>query len=1215
MLGSGPSMRRPPVVRILVALGLVACLVGCLAACGDDAPAQPDAPDVPPDAPPFEEVTCPQRPPVVTGTCQVTPGGTAKLIMGEVLTPTKLFHGGQVAVDAQGSITCVGCECEQGGETIINCPDASISPGLINTHDHITFAQNDPYTDTGVRYEHRHQWRRGQDGKPRIESSGGATADQIRWGELRFLLGGATSIVGSGGQPGLLRNLDSATNQEGLNQKAVEFDTFPLDDSGGTRRMADCNYGGMPTNAGSLADLDSYEPHTSEGVDVTARNEFLCQSSESYDTIAPGVSQNLALGKTAMIHAIGLQPADYGAMAAAGTALIWSPRSNITLYGETARVTTADRLGVEIALGTDWMPTGSMSLLRELACADGFNRSYLGGHFDDVDLWKMVTVNAAAVTATDDAIGTLLPGRVADLAIFRRNGKPAYRAVIEAQPQDVVLVMRGGETLYGDAAAITALVPTGCDELDVCGTGKKLCLTGEIGKSYDALKTAAGASTYPAFTCGTPQNEPSCVPKRPTAAAGSTVFTGEVTAADADGDGIANEADNCPMVFNPARPVDDGKQGDADADQAGDACDPCPLDAGTTSCSVIDPSDRDHDGVPNATDNCPDVSNAMQTDADDDGKGDACDACPNDKNPGASGCPTTIYKIKTGMVAIGTPVVVQNALVTGKGSNGFFVQTRVGDAGYMGPDYSGIFVFTGPMTPTLAAAIVGARVTIAGTVGQFQGQTQVESVTTVTVTSPGPDDMPAPVPTTYADVKTGGARASALESVIVEIGAASVVTQTPMFGEFTLRDASSNELAVDDFLFATPMPPIGQAYESVRGILTRRQNASKLEPRSAADLTLGPPALSSLTPALSFARVGNPSSPTFPTPLTVTLTGPAQGDTLVTVVSADPGSLSVANVVVPDGQASVVVPVLAIAQSPGVVVMASLGMQVQMAQVRVLGAAELPTTATLSPAMAAVSPGGTVALTVTLDLPAAAPTVVTLAVSPANAGTVPATVTVPTNETTATFTYTDVAMIGTSTVTATLGAATSMATVTVSTGANHLVINEIDYDQAATDTAEFLEIHNPTPAAIDLANKQIVLINGSDGSAYETITLSGTLPGGGYLVIAGPNVTVPAGATKLDPGWTSNAIQNGAPDGVALIDNVTHTLIDALSYEGGITMVDLPGFPGPVSLVEGTMLPIAVADSNTGEGALCRSPNGKDTDDAAADWKFCTASSAGLANP
>src|SRR5678816_1630167 len=127
---------------------------------------------------------------------------------------------------------------------------------------------------------------------------------------------------------------------------------------------------------------------------------------------------------------------------------IWSPRSNITLYGDTARVTEAARLGVEIALGTDWMPTGSMNLLRELRCADSFNTNYLDHYFTDKQLWQMVTLNAAAVTATDDAIGLLAPGKVADITVFNAHGGKTFRSVLDAEPQDVALVVRGGKVLY-----------------------------------------------------------------------------------------------------------------------------------------------------------------------------------------------------------------------------------------------------------------------------------------------------------------------------------------------------------------------------------------------------------------------------------------------------------------------------------------------------------------------------------------------------------------------------------------------------------------------------------------------------------------------------------------------------------------------------------------------------------------------------------------------
>jgi hypothetical protein len=44
-------------------------------------------------------------------------------------------------------------------------------------------------------------------------------------------------------------------------------------------------------------------------------------------------------------------------------------------------------------------------------------------------------------------------------------------------------------------------------------------------------------------------------------------------------------------VFNPVRPMDGGEQADEDGDSAGDACDPCPIDASTTSCEPLGPQD------------------------------------------------------------------------------------------------------------------------------------------------------------------------------------------------------------------------------------------------------------------------------------------------------------------------------------------------------------------------------------------------------------------------------------------------------------------------------------------------------------------------------------------------------------------------------------------------------------------------------------------------
>ncbi|MBK7863762.1 MAG: hypothetical protein IPJ65_35190 [Archangiaceae bacterium] len=142
-------------------------------------------------------------------------------------------------------------------------------------------------------------------------------------------------------------------------------------------------------------------------------------------------------------------------------------------------------------------------------------------------------------------------------------------------------------------------------------------------------------------------------------------------------------------------------------------------------------------------------------------------------------------------------------------------------------------------------------------------------------------------------------------------------------------------------------------------------------------------------------------------------------------------------------------------------------------------------------------------------------------------------------------------------------------------------------------------------------------MNGSNNTIYNTVSLApaGVLPSNGYLVIAPSGVTVAAGALKLSPaGWATDAVQNGSPDGVALINTTNHTLVDALSYEGQTGLVTVPGFAAQVNLVEGTFLPITVADSNAAPGTLCRIPNGVDADNATNDWRFCATVTPGAAN-
>ncbi|WP_109436278.1 T9SS type A sorting domain-containing protein [Aquimarina sp. AU119] len=122
-------------------------------------------------------------------------------------------------------------------------------------------------------------------------------------------------------------------------------------------------------------------------------------------------------------------------------------------------------------------------------------------------------------------------------------------------------------------------------------------------------------------------------------------------------------------------------------------------------------------------------------------------------------------------------------------------------------------------------------------------------------------------------------------------------------------------------------------------------------------------------------------------------------------------------------------------------------------------------------------------------------------------------------------------------------------------------INEIHYDNASTDVEEAIEIAGVT--GTDLSGWSIVLYNGSNNSVYNTISISGILPdqqnGFGTLVEILP----------------VNGLQNGSPDGIALVDN-NNAVIQFLSYEGVITAVD-----GPAAGVTSTDIGVSESSSTS----------------------------------
>jgi hypothetical protein len=503
--------------------------------------------------------------------CGLVAQGTSGLALkATILVPGGPLDG-EILIDSTGSITCVAASCASASgysaATQIACVNAVVSPGFVNAHDHTSYDFTPPYDHGDIRYQHRNEWRTGADGMMPLPDSPSTTDPKILAAiELRFLMSGVTSVVGSSGSPGLVRNLAAYSDPtwlEGLSGKTVNFDTFPLGDEDGVIIDSGCAYPAIDSQSYAYED-GVFAPHFAEGIDPGAENELVCAATPAL---------GLLTSRTTVLHAVGTNAHDVATIQAAGAQVVWAPRSNISLYGNTMPITEMKRAGVPISLGTDWLPTGSMNMLRELACADEMNSKYFDTAFDDPSLVAMATSNAATSMGFGTQIGTIAVGMQADLVVFASTGQAtAWRTVIEAASEDVALVLRGGTALYGDQLLVQAVnTSPSCEPMQVCGLSKAVCLD-VPNVALSDIQTAA-STTYPLFFCRgqVPTGEPTCIPYRDTYPNGSS-------ATDQDGDGVPNASDDCPTVFNPPRSMDDNVQSDVDGDGYGDACDQTPFD-------------------------------------------------------------------------------------------------------------------------------------------------------------------------------------------------------------------------------------------------------------------------------------------------------------------------------------------------------------------------------------------------------------------------------------------------------------------------------------------------------------------------------------------------------------------------------------------------------------------------------------------------------------
>jgi cytosine/adenosine deaminase-related metal-dependent hydrolase len=385
------------------------------------------------------------------GNSQSTNADPLILLNGTIVTPQKIIPDGWIMIKGE-KISSVheskpkvygAVEIETGG---------IIFPGLIDLHNHISWnilpRWKPPHT-----FQNRYEWRQ-DTGNLKINKVYSALenffCEMNAYGEIRSLVGGTTSMLSTRGESciaGLVRNLDhesgfyQSSNGDELHVRNKVFmdqdDVQPLNCLP-TRNLAPIISSTKMFLANENSDI--FLIHLSEGIDSISKREFCFLE-----------NNHLLTKKTAIVHGLALEKDQFEKMKAAHSSLIWSPKSNMVLYGRTADIPAALKSGIRIALAPDWGITGSDCLLSELRFANHLNSDSFQHVLTDSELVMLVTMNPALIANIDDKVGSIQPGLFADLLVISGNRRDPYHSLVHAGIDDVQLVFVNGEPVYGKA--------------------------------------------------------------------------------------------------------------------------------------------------------------------------------------------------------------------------------------------------------------------------------------------------------------------------------------------------------------------------------------------------------------------------------------------------------------------------------------------------------------------------------------------------------------------------------------------------------------------------------------------------------------------------------------------------------------------------------------------------------------------------------------------
>ena len=318
----------------------------------------------------------------------------------------------------------------------------TIFPGLIELHNHLSYNCL-PLWNVPKLYSNRNQWSGIPEYQQRISfpmnilgKTPGYVEAIVRYVECKCLAGGVTTSQGIM----LFSNAGIKKYYRGVVRNVEDTDDADLPEV--DAHIPDIAARDTERFFKQLQKSSCLLLHLSEGTNASARKHFEdLKFNDNNWAITPALTG---------IHCVALTKEDFTIMKQKGASMVWSPFSNLLLYGKTADIKSAKTSGITIALGSDWSPSGSKNLLGELKIAKLYSDEN-GQLFSNYELVAMATKNAAHIIKWDKELGTLEKGKRADLLVIgKQDEADPYSTLLHASEKSVSLVVINGAPRYGD---------------------------------------------------------------------------------------------------------------------------------------------------------------------------------------------------------------------------------------------------------------------------------------------------------------------------------------------------------------------------------------------------------------------------------------------------------------------------------------------------------------------------------------------------------------------------------------------------------------------------------------------------------------------------------------------------------------------------------------------------------------------------------------------